>query len=252
MKAKLTCALGWSIGWKGGLVLSAMMSLWTGSANAVTTLATDNGTTIGQDNPNYPGYSAFWRAGFDYSVLTEGTNTYINAPSSSGAIYFRAGNYGHCDQECPGGYPSNAWIDNNGLSVGGTMRVGGGTSQIFGSLIAYGYDAGSTAPIYGSSITSVPGVVGVSVGDGVQGTVNYGNASSAGVRGTIYPAGAGYAIYGDNSSSSGWAGYFNGKVFAQSGYSLRCSLEERYPQQFIWTRPAAQVTPRHLQMERGC
>jgi hypothetical protein len=37
-------------------------------------------------------YSAFWRQGADYSLLTDGTQTYVNAPSSSGNIYFRAAN----------------------------------------------------------------------------------------------------------------------------------------------------------------
>ena len=37
-------------------------------------------------------YSAFWRQGADYSLLTDGTQTYVNAPSASGNIYFRAAN----------------------------------------------------------------------------------------------------------------------------------------------------------------
>jgi len=37
-------------------------------------------------------YSAFWRQGADYSLLTNGTDTYINAPSGSGNLYFRAAN----------------------------------------------------------------------------------------------------------------------------------------------------------------
>ena len=34
-------------------------------------------------------YSAFWKQGYDYSILTDGTNTFLNAPSGSGGIYFR-------------------------------------------------------------------------------------------------------------------------------------------------------------------
>ena len=37
-------------------------------------------------------YSAFWRQGADYSLLTNGTHSYVNAPSGSGNIYFRAAN----------------------------------------------------------------------------------------------------------------------------------------------------------------
>src|SRR6478672_8580450 len=37
-------------------------------------------------------YSAFWKQGYDYSILTDGTNTFLNAPSGSGGIYFRTAN----------------------------------------------------------------------------------------------------------------------------------------------------------------
>ena len=37
-------------------------------------------------------YSAFWRQGADYSLLTNGTHSFVNAPSGSGNIYFRAAN----------------------------------------------------------------------------------------------------------------------------------------------------------------
>jgi hypothetical protein len=46
------------------------------------------------------------------------------------------------------------------------------------------------------------GVIGTNAGQGI------------GVAGRVTPAGAGKAIYGDNNSGSGYAGYFNGNVYA--------------------------------------
>jgi len=49
-------------------------------------------TNIGNHATYGNTYSAFWRQGADYSLLTNGTHTYVNAPTSSGNIYFRAAN----------------------------------------------------------------------------------------------------------------------------------------------------------------
>jgi hypothetical protein len=49
-------------------------------------------TNIGTHATYGTTYSAFWRQGADYSLLTSGTHTYLNAPSGSGNIYFRAAN----------------------------------------------------------------------------------------------------------------------------------------------------------------
>jgi hypothetical protein len=45
------------------------------------------------NHPTYGStYSAFWRQGADYSVLTNATHTYLNAPAASGNIYLRTAN----------------------------------------------------------------------------------------------------------------------------------------------------------------
>src|ERR1044072_79566 len=44
-------------------------------------------------HPSYGnGYAAWWKDGSDYSLLCDGTNTYLNAPAAGGAILFRMGN----------------------------------------------------------------------------------------------------------------------------------------------------------------
>lgn len=46
-------------------------------------------------HPSYStAYSGFWRGNGDYSLLTDGTNTFVNAPVAWGTIYFRTANNG--------------------------------------------------------------------------------------------------------------------------------------------------------------
>ena len=60
----------------------------------------------------------------NYSLLTNGANTYINAPSASGTIFFRGGNFGH--RVDPDGWGSRAWIDgDSNMFVGGEHFVQG-------------------------------------------------------------------------------------------------------------------------------
>lgn len=101
------------------------------SVSATNSIMSDNGTrvTLSGSNtsigthPTYgSSYSAFWREGGDYVVMTDGTNTYVNAPNgSTGTIYFRRGN-----------------TDLMTLS-GTTLTVGGGTGKI---------NVGTVDPIY--------------------------------------------------------------------------------------------------------
>ena len=49
-------------------------------------------TNIG-NHPSYgSAYGAFWRQGADYSLLTDGSNTYLNAPIGTGNVHFRSAN----------------------------------------------------------------------------------------------------------------------------------------------------------------
>jgi hypothetical protein len=49
-------------------------------------------TTIGT-HPSYGSYySAFWRSGGDYALLTDNYHTFVNAPNQDGAVFLRAAN----------------------------------------------------------------------------------------------------------------------------------------------------------------
>lgn len=55
-------------------------------------VVTADSANIGK-HPSYSSaYSAFWRTSADYSLLTDGVNSFLNAPSASGTIYLRAAN----------------------------------------------------------------------------------------------------------------------------------------------------------------
>ena len=57
------------------------------------TIRSGNADTNIGNHPTYGStYAAFWRQGADYSLLTDGTNTLLNAPLGSGNIYFRSAN----------------------------------------------------------------------------------------------------------------------------------------------------------------
>src|SRR6188768_3108329 len=75
------------------LVAFAAAALGVGAAQGADPV-TAGDTNIGT-HPSYgASYSGFWRTNADYSVLTEGWNTFLNAPapSSQGSIYFRTSN----------------------------------------------------------------------------------------------------------------------------------------------------------------
>jgi hypothetical protein len=43
--------------------------------------------------PDEPGFAGFWKGGAPtYSLLTDGSNTYVNAPATGGSVYIRQGN----------------------------------------------------------------------------------------------------------------------------------------------------------------
>lgn len=89
-------------------------------------------TNIG-NHPSYgTAYTGFWRQGADYSVLTDGTNSFLNAPVASGNLYFRSAN---ADKMFLQGNTGN-------LGIGTTSPVEklhvGGNAKITGSLTVDG------------------------------------------------------------------------------------------------------------------
>lgn len=70
--------------------------------------------------PSHPGFYGFWKQGSDYSFLTNGSNTYVNAPSSSGSIFFRFNN-----DNSPSAMELTV-ADGLELNVGTAYKSGGG------------------------------------------------------------------------------------------------------------------------------
>ena len=60
------------------VALPIVVASWVvgGVAVAVPVLTTENGTNIGEKS-DYLGYSSFWMTGSDYSITTQGTNTFV-------------------------------------------------------------------------------------------------------------------------------------------------------------------------------
>jgi len=115
-----------------------------------------------------------------------------------------------------------------GTGINGISTSGIGVSGLSNSYVAVAGTSTSYIGVYAQSTSSVGTYSTSTNGDGTE-TVTYNashsaiyahnNASGGGGWG-IYAAasGNGQAVHGENSNSSGWAGYFNGKLFASSGY----------------------------------
>ena len=98
-----------------------------------------------------------------------------------------------------------------------------GVSQTSRGVFAYSNNGsalharGINGPgVYGESISTTAGSNGVeghAYRSGVSGVYGVGAAGGYGVSGRVSPAGAGTAVYGDNTSTSGWAGYFTGRLY---------------------------------------
>jgi hypothetical protein len=110
----------------------------------------------------------------------------------------------------------------NGQSVTGTGVVGGSQT---GTGVA-GLSASSGIGVYGSSSsnngvwgtsTSMNGVFGKSQSTGASGV--YGESSASGGIGAAGRSwSSGIAVYGDNADGAGWAGYFDGRLYASSAF----------------------------------
>jgi hypothetical protein len=80
--------------------------------------------------------------------------------------------------------------------------------------VSAGFGTGIQANGY-IAVNATGGNAGVTATGGVYGLS--GSSSNVGVYGSS--SGTGYGVYGNNTSSTGWAGYFNGKVYSTAGYS---------------------------------
>jgi hypothetical protein len=143
-------------------------------------------TGIGQ-HPWYSSiYSGFWRKDSDYTVLTDGTSTFINAPSPNGTIYFRAANTGSNFAD------AMMSLYQNDLYLGGSIYAEG--IQTRGGVESVGILT-SRAQIQASNVETANTDVIVANSSGSGHAVS---ASSTG----------GYGVYA--FSLNNYAGYFGG------------------------------------------
>jgi hypothetical protein len=227
--------------------LAALIAL---AKPAYAVLTSDN-TNIGDDPAYGSGYSAFWRSGADYSLLTNGTDTFVNAPGSNGTIHFRSNNKGFS------GSADTATLDSSGnltvaqlffaQAVSANSALNNAISGVFNSSDSgyYGVYGSSTSPngagVYGTTNQAYPaaGVSGVSTassnaigvhgqvsttGVGVEGETVNGEAvagvatgdTAMGVYGQHSGSGVGYGVYGTTAGIGGYAVY--GLSSASNGY----------------------------------
>lgn len=157
-----------SYGRSRALALFAASVLTTAFLSPITSAAplTADNTSVGA-HPSYgPAYSAFWRNGKDYSLITDGFHTYLNAPALGGSLIFRGGNGAAIGVYAPDGGPSRGYFDtNSNLVVAGSV-IGG-----LGNPAGTGVQGSSTTGIgvFGRS-SSNTGVSGFSdSGEGLRG-----------------------------------------------------------------------------------
>jgi hypothetical protein len=94
-------------------------------------------------HPSYgASYFGFWKDGADYTLLTEGSNVFLNAASSTGTLYFRAGNVTKASLSGSSGDLSLL----GGLDVAGTAYVG--YARVSAS---YPVDVAGNCPTYGGN-----------------------------------------------------------------------------------------------------
>jgi hypothetical protein len=145
------------------------------------------------------------------------------------ALVNNNGVYATCSSTAGAGYGCTSG-NNTGTADGvfGTSTTGIGVEGTSTSTSSSGYGVKGVSQtnvgVYGESV-NVPGVggswgvYGRAHNNYSGGVLGYDDAQGYGVYGQIRDSGspgAGYAIYGDNDSSSGYAGYFQGRVYATS------------------------------------
>lgn len=120
---KMRIQAGWNVGigvTNPGAKLDILGNVRAGSATPNTMMGTH--ATYGNT------YSAWWKDGADYSMLTDGTQTYLNAPAAAGNIYLRTAN---SDKMFIRGSDGNVGIGNVNpgakLEVTGQVKITGGS-----------------------------------------------------------------------------------------------------------------------------
>jgi len=175
-------------------------------------------TNIGNHPVYGQTYSGFWRQGADYSLLTDGIQTYLNAPTSTGNIYFRAANadkmflQGSTGRLGIGtitpGYKLdvNGEINATGIRINGTPISTGAASQwtTSGTQIYYtggNVGIGNTNPLSNLQIgTQTAGATATPVSLSLGGT--YSNTAGANIKLKIFDDGIAADTYGIGVSNA--------------------------------------------------
>jgi len=75
-------------------------------------------------------YSGFWRTGSDYSLLTDGQSTFLNSPSTSGAVYIRQQNQDRAI------FTQDMFLLYTDQTIQGSLFTGGGINVLGGPVYA--------------------------------------------------------------------------------------------------------------------
>lgn len=127
-----------------------------------------NGALMGI-HPTYTSYTAWWKDGSDYSLLTNGTHTFLNAPVAAGNIYLRTAN---AEKVFIEGSSGDVGIGNTNptakLDVTGSIKATGGNvtalksgtvgGDVTGTRLCIGTDCRATWPS-GDTYTAGTGIV---------------------------------------------------------------------------------------------
>jgi len=181
-----------------GIVALTVVSSVSLARSAKAAPVTADGATIGSP-AGAPSWGGFWRTGLEgsnpwgqYSVLTDGFKTYLNAPDSSGTIFFRGLNDGGANWVLdPDGGHSRMYLDSKSdLHVGGNIYAFGradpsGSNDTFPGILAISRDT--------------------SEGVGVRGI-----ATKAGLWGAATSS-AGFGVVG-TTGGPGWGGLFGSDI----------------------------------------
>ena len=178
-------------------------------------------TRIGTNDTYGPNYSAFWRNGFDYSLLTNGTHTYLNAPSASGNLYFRGANSTWLTLNASTLTSGVSVMANKNLTVKGTTNLIG-DSTVGGLLSVTGVtNLGQSLTVSGDTIfagqvTASNGLKAVTSGN----VALFGSSNSG--SGVLGHANKGKGVAGNTLGSSldAWGGYFTGLANGVYGQGL--------------------------------
>jgi len=125
----------------------------------------------------------------------------------------------------------NAGVHGDSTNFAGVVGTaqGANTAGVYGTGDYGVYGLGSAIGVRGQSSNGTGMEATSTNGDGIHATTSNSShsglwvenlASGGGGWGVFATAGGtGHAVHGANSNSSGWAGYFDGKVYASAGYT---------------------------------